>query len=90
MALVARAFEVAAQAPETPPRTRALVVEELARAIGAEGCCAGQAADLAADPASLALEDLEAIHAGRPALSSWPRCGEVRSREGRAKRRSRR
>lgn len=62
VALVARAFEVAACAPETPARARALVVEELARSIGAEGCCAGQAADLAADPASLALEDLEAIH----------------------------
>ena len=50
------------EAPETPARARARVVEELARAIGAQGCCAGQAADLAADPASLALEDLEAIH----------------------------
>ena len=62
VALVARAFEVASQAPETPARTRARVVEELARAIGAEGSCAGQAADLGADPASLTLEDLEAIH----------------------------
>lgn len=62
VALVARAFQVVSQAPETPARTRARVVEELARAIGAEGSCAGQAADLAADPARLALEDLEAIH----------------------------
>ena len=30
--------------------------------MGSEGCCAGQAADLAADPAKLSLEDLEAIH----------------------------
>jgi len=65
LALVARAFEVAAQAPETPPRVRARVVGELARAVGAEGSCAGQAADLAADPARLTLEDLEAIHAGK-------------------------
>lgn len=65
LALVARAFEVAAQAPETPPRTRALVIGELARAIGAEGSCAGQAADLAADPSRLTLEDLEGIHAGK-------------------------
>ena len=65
LALVARAFEVAAGAPETPPRIRARVVGELARAVGAEGSCAGQAADLAADPARLTLEDLEAIHAGK-------------------------
>ena len=62
VALIARAFEVASCAPETTARTRARVVEELARAIGAEGCCAGQAADLAADPSGLTLEDLEAIH----------------------------
>jgi geranylgeranyl pyrophosphate synthase len=62
VALIARAFEIAAEAPETPARTRARVVEELSRAIGAEGCCAGQAADLAADPSNLTLEELEAIH----------------------------
>jgi len=62
VALVARAFEVAAQAPKMSARTRARAVEELARAIGAEGSCAGQAADLAADLATLGLEDLEAIH----------------------------
>jgi len=62
VALIARAFELAAAAPETTARTRSRVVEELSRAIGAEGCCAGQAADLAADPSGLALEDLEAIH----------------------------
>ncbi len=65
LALVARAFEVAARAPETPPRVRAQVIGELARAIGAEGSCAGQAADLAADPSRLTLEDLEGIHAGK-------------------------
>src|SRR5713101_5010981 len=49
VALVARAFEVVAQAPETTAATRARVCAELAAAIGAAGCCAGQAADLAAD-----------------------------------------
>lgn len=62
VALIARAFEIVAQAPQTPAGTRSRIVEELSRAIGSEGCCAGQAADLAADPSSLALEDLEAIH----------------------------
>jgi geranylgeranyl pyrophosphate synthase len=62
VALVARAFEIVAQAPDTPAATRSRMLEELARAIGAEGCCAGQAADLAADPPRLSLEDLEAIH----------------------------
>jgi len=65
VALVARAFEIVARAPETPPRMRAAAVGELARAVGAEGSCAGQAADLAADPALLTLEDLEAIHSGK-------------------------
>src|SRR5262249_40099376 len=43
--------------------TRALFVAELAGAVGSEGCCAGQAADLAADPKALVLDDLESIHA---------------------------
>jgi geranylgeranyl pyrophosphate synthase len=63
VALVARAFELVAGAPRMSAATRARVVSELAGAIGAEGCCAGQAADLAAEPARLTLEDLEAIHA---------------------------
>lgn len=63
VALLARAFEVVAGAPETPAGSRARIAEELARAVGASGCCAGQAADLAADPSRLTLEDLEAIHA---------------------------
>src|ERR1700720_3375705 len=46
-----------------PPRARALIVGELALAIGSEGSCAGQAADLSADPSGLTLEDLEGIHA---------------------------
>lgn len=63
VALLCRAFEVAGSAEELAPAGRARVAAELARAAGAEGCCAGQAADLGADPARLSLEDLEAIHA---------------------------
>ena len=63
IALLSRAFELVAQAPEATAATRARVSAELAGAIGAAGCCAGQAADLAADPSALTLEDLEAIHA---------------------------
>ncbi len=46
VALLARAFELVARAPETAAATRARVASELADAIGATGCCAGQAADL--------------------------------------------
>ena len=63
VALVARAFEIVASAPRMSSATRARVAGELAAAIGAEGCCAGQAADLAANPARLTLEEMEAIHA---------------------------
>jgi geranylgeranyl pyrophosphate synthase len=63
VALVARAFEVVAGAPRMSAATRARVAGELAGAVGAEGCCAGQAADLAADPSRLNLEDMESIHA---------------------------
>jgi geranylgeranyl pyrophosphate synthase len=63
VALVARAFEVVAGAPRMSAATRARVAGELAGAVGAEGCCAGQAADLAADPSRLTLEDMESIHA---------------------------
>jgi hypothetical protein len=63
VALLARAFELAAQAPGMTPAARARVVSELAAAVGASGCCAGQAADLSADPAAMRLDDLEAIHA---------------------------
>ena len=62
VALLSRAMELAAAAPGMSAPTRARVVAELAAAAGAEGCCAGQAADLAADPKSLVLDDLEAIH----------------------------
>lgn len=63
VALLSLAFERCAEAPAVPAGARARIVAELARAVGAEGCCAGQAADLGADPARLTLEDLEAIHA---------------------------
>jgi geranylgeranyl pyrophosphate synthase len=63
VALLARAFEVVASAPSATAAARARMTAELAAAVGAAGCCAGQAADLTADPASLALDDLEGIHA---------------------------
>jgi geranylgeranyl pyrophosphate synthase len=59
--LVARAFELIGGAPGASAATRALLTRELARAV--EACCAGQAADLGAQPERLHLEDLEAIHA---------------------------
>ena len=63
IALLSRAFEIIAESPALPAAARARIGEEFARAVGMAGCCAGQAADLAADPSRLALEDLEAIHA---------------------------
>ncbi|MEP7133137.1 MAG: polyprenyl synthetase family protein [Acidobacteriota bacterium] len=63
VALLARAFEILAEAPDVPAGGRARLVLELSRAVGSEGCCGGQAADLAADPARLTLEELEGIHA---------------------------
>lgn len=63
VALVSRAFEIVARAPRLSDATRARIVEELSAAVGEGGCCGGQAADLAANPATLTLEDLEAIHA---------------------------
>ena len=63
VALLSKAFELVAAAGEIPGPARARIVQELAAAVGAEGCCAGQAADLATDPGAAALEDLEAIHA---------------------------
>ncbi|HZI67452.1 MAG TPA: polyprenyl synthetase family protein [Thermoanaerobaculia bacterium] len=61
--LLSRAFETVARELEIPPGVRVRILGELAVAVGAAGCCGGQAADLAADPASVALEDLESIHA---------------------------
>lgn len=63
VALLARSFELVAASPEIPAALRAPLAAELSRAVGAEGCCAGQAADLAADRTSLGLEELEQIHA---------------------------
>ncbi len=63
VALLARAFELVAADTALSRALAARVLGELARAVGAEGCCAGQAADLAADPSALALDDLESIHA---------------------------
>jgi len=61
--LLSRAFETVANEPAIPGAARLRILGELSAAVGASGCCGGQAADLSADPASLVLEDLEAIHA---------------------------
>ena len=63
VALLSRAFEILAREPAIPPAVRGRVLAELAAAVGAAGCCGGQAADLSADPAAVALDDLESIHA---------------------------
>jgi geranylgeranyl diphosphate synthase type II len=63
VALLSRAFEIIAVAGGISGPARARIVGELAGAVGAEGCCAGQAADLTADPAAVGIDDLEAIHA---------------------------
>jgi geranylgeranyl pyrophosphate synthase len=63
VALLSRAFEIIAVAGGIAGAARARIVGELAGAVGAEGCCAGQAADLSADPAAVGIDDLEAIHA---------------------------
>ncbi len=63
VALLSRAFEIVAAAPGLSAAARARIVRELSAAVGAGGCSAGQAADLAADPGSITLDDLEAIHA---------------------------
>jgi len=63
VSLLARAFEVVATGTAVSGALSARILGELAAAVGAGGCCAGQAADLAADPAATSLDDLEAIHA---------------------------
>ena len=60
VSLVGRAFEVVAEAPEVPASVRPRLSSEIAAAV--QSCCAGQAADLAADPVTVRLDDLEAIH----------------------------
>ncbi len=61
--LLARAFEIVAQESVIPCEIRARISGELAAAVGVSGCCGGQAADLEAEPGSVVLDDLEAIHA---------------------------
>jgi geranylgeranyl pyrophosphate synthase len=61
--LLARAFETLAREPEIAAGVRVRIVAELAAAVGAAGCCGGQAADLAANPATIDLDELEGIHA---------------------------
>ncbi|HEX9150073.1 MAG TPA: polyprenyl synthetase family protein [Thermoanaerobaculia bacterium] len=61
--LLSRAFETIAKEPAIGGAVRTRIVGELAAAVGAAGCCGGQAADLASDPGSIGLEDLESIHA---------------------------
>jgi geranylgeranyl pyrophosphate synthase len=63
VALLSRAFELVAGDEKLSGALRARIVAELAEAVGAGGCCSGQAADLGADPAAVVLDDLEAIHA---------------------------
>lgn len=61
--LLSRAFEIVARESAIPGGVRARILGELAAAVGAAGCCGGQAADLAADAATVVLDDLESIHA---------------------------
>ena len=61
--LLSRAFETIAREPGIAAGVRTRITGELAGAVGAGGCCGGQAADLSADPAAIDLEGLEAIHA---------------------------
>ena len=79
VALLARAFELAADSPGMTPAARGRVVSELAASVGAAGCCAGQAADLSADPAAVHLDDLEAIHARKTGalFVAAVRCGAI-------------
>ena len=63
VALLSRAFELVAGDEKLSGSLRTRILAELAGAVGAGGCCAGQTADLGADPAAVVLDDLEAIHA---------------------------
>jgi len=86
VALLARGMELAAAAPGMSAPTRARVVAELTAAVGAEGCCGGQSADLAADPRALVLEDLEAIHSRKTGalFVAAVRCGALAGGAGEA------
>ena len=61
-ALQTLAFETLATAPQ-PPVQRIAMLAELARASGVAGMCGGQALDIDATGASIALEELERLHA---------------------------
>jgi farnesyl diphosphate synthase len=60
-ALQAEAFRVLADA-RAPSDVRAMLMRELAHAIGTDGMCGGQAIDLDAIGRSLSLADLESMH----------------------------
>lgn len=60
VSLVGRSFELLASAPGVAAALRPRLCSEIAVAV--QACCSGQAADLAADPGSLRLDDLEGIH----------------------------
>ncbi|MEZ6194417.1 MAG: polyprenyl synthetase family protein [Planctomycetota bacterium] len=65
VSLVSRAFAAASRAGRTRRPRAGLTAELVAildRALGARGMCEGQAADLAADPATADFAALEAIH----------------------------
>ena len=61
-ALQTLAFETLATAPQ-PPVQRIAMLAELARASGVAGMCGGQALDIDATGASIALVELERLHA---------------------------
>ena len=63
VALLARAFELIAGSRGLSASARARASAELSAAVGASGCCGGQAADLSAEPAATGLDALESIHA---------------------------
>jgi geranylgeranyl pyrophosphate synthase len=63
VALLARGFELLAGSRRMSASARVRTAAELSAAVGAAGCCGGQAADLAADPSSTGLDALESIHA---------------------------
>jgi geranylgeranyl pyrophosphate synthase len=63
VSLLARAFELLQRSRRLSSAARREIVAELADSVGAAGCCAGQAEDLASDPGEMDLAKLESIHA---------------------------
>jgi geranylgeranyl pyrophosphate synthase len=63
VSLLARAFELLERSRRLPSAARRAIVAELGESVGAKGCCAGQAEDLASDPGEIDLAKLESIHA---------------------------